>query len=539
MIIDNKIEPTPNAYKLPRGRLSILVFVYSMSVQGIAYSQENQHVNTWSINQKKLVSPEFVEADEELSPQAAEPLSQSVEPSIEPSPKLSSSEENQTVELAAIPVEDDLGAKAIDNDAPSFEESPLFESVATEAQANEPSVESSSPNAAQEINPNVIFNSELKDTLDRQFLAILKLEESADSFSEQFGELYVAYARTLVKAGRFDDARKMYAQALHNVKINNGVNAREQRSILSELFDMSLSIGNSADAEKHLKRLLWIDSEYPEDTYSFDMTMQLANYYLDQFLMTPVATEASLIGLNKSIRYFSHAVRRYGETSIKSSDLPYGDIAYAHYLKAQIRAHIDPELYVNARKRSYTDLDENDSRRSIDNSFGQSNRFLRQAFSKAKSEKDYVGAVEILLALGDIHLLYHGAHDAIYYYQEARKAARHLPENHPIVSSFSGPVKLPAFKLSVDRTPLSYGRSYQIVPMLLDIKKSGYVGTVTRQLDVNIPMGVRIRAKETAKLLRFRPIIEADKLVAINDHQYDIQVSIRNRSALANKEIEE
>jgi len=429
--------------------------------------------------------------------------------------------------------------KARDSDDPSFDEGPLFDAMPAEKQANALSVLSSLPSAVEQIQPVVRFNSELKDTLDRQFLAILKLEENADSFNEQFGELYAAYARTLVKAGRFDDARKMYAQALHNVKINNGVNAREQRSILSELFEMSLSIGNSADAEKHLKRLLWIDSEYPEDTYSFDMTMQLANYYLDQFLMTPVATEASLVGLNKSIRYFSHAVRRYSETSIKSSALPYGDIAYAHYLKAQIRASIDPELYVNARKRSYTDLDENDSRRSIDNSFGQSNRFLRQAFSKAKSEKDYVRAVEILLALGDIHLLYHGAHDANYYYQEARKAARHLPENHPIVSSFSGPVKLPAFKLSVDRTPLSYGRSYQIVPMLLDIKKSGYVGTVTRQLDVNIPMGVRIRAKETAKLLRFRPIIEANKLVAIDDHQYDIQVSIRKRSALANKEIEE
>jgi len=75
MIIDNKIESTSNAYKLPRGSLSMLVFVFSMSVQGNAYSQENQNINTWSINQKKAIKPDFVEADEELKPQSVEPLS--------------------------------------------------------------------------------------------------------------------------------------------------------------------------------------------------------------------------------------------------------------------------------------------------------------------------------------------------------------------------------------------------------------------------------------------------------------------------------
>jgi len=331
----------------------------------------------------------------------------------------------------------------------------------------------------------------------------------------------------------------MFANALHNAKINNGVNSLEQRPVLRELFGMSLAIGNSKDAEKHLKRLIWLDSSVPEDTYSFDMIIQLGNYYLDQFLMTPVVTEASLIGLNKAIRYYSYSIRRYAETPYHELALPYGDVAYAHYLKARVRRNIDAEVYVNARKKSHTDLDKHDTRHAIDNSFGQSNRYLRLAYARAREALDFEGTIQALIGIGDLHLLYGSHFDANTYYQLAIKSAQHLPNSHPLVESFSEPVKLPAFKLSVERDPLAYGRSYQIVPMLLDLKTNGSVGGVSRQPDVNIPMGMRIHAKNAAKNLRFRPIITEDKLVSVDDYEYDVKVRIRKLSSLANKDSED
>jgi len=389
------------------------------------------------------------------------------------------------------------------------------------------------------LKQSVDLNLQLKETLDLQFKAIQKLSETEDSFSEQFGELYLAYARSLLKVGRLDDARKMLANALHNNKINHGVNSLEQRPILRELFTMSLTIGNFVDAEKHLKRLIWLDTGAAEDTYSFDMIMQLGNYYLDQYLMTPAVTEESLVALNKSIRYFGYAIRRYSDASIKKLPLPYGDFAYAHYLKAKVRTEIDAELYVNARRRSYTEIDKHDTRSSTDDPFSESNRYLRLAYSKAKDDLDLGGIVKALLSIGDLHLLYVNASAANIYYQLARESAVALDSSHPIVQSFNDPVKLPAFELSVKRDPTAHGRSYQIVPMLLDVNINGSIGSVTRQSGVDLPMGMRIRAKQLAKSLRFRPVIDNGELVSVDDYHYDVQVPVRKHGSLANKEAQE
>lgn len=383
-------------------------------------------------------------------------------------------------------------------------------------------------------------NLEYKDTLEQQYAAIQQLAETEDAFNEQFGELYLAYARSLLRVGRLEEARKMFANALHNAKINNGVNSLEQRPILRELFSMNLSIGNSAEAEKHLKRLIWLDSSFPVDTYSFDMIMQLANYYLDQYLMAPKIGEDGLTALNKAIRYFGYTIRRYHDApEAKNLTLPYGDVAYAHFLKTQIRPSVDDDIYLNARKRGYLRLDKHDSPTSIDHSFSQSNRYLRLAFDKASKEKDVDATIKAIVNIGDLHLLYGNHLNANVFYQRARKVAENLPEEHPILRSFNEPVELPAFDLSVERGALSYGHSYQVVPMLLDINRNGYIGGVTRQPDVNIPMGMRIRAKNAAKSLRFRPIINKETLVSVDDLAYDVKVRIRNFGSVANKESEE
>jgi tetratricopeptide (TPR) repeat protein len=374
--------------------------------------------------------------------------------------------------------------------------------------------------------PSVSTNLALRETLDLQRKQIRTLGETHDSFDQQFAELYSAYGRRLLKAGRLDDARKMFANALHNVKINNGVNSVEQRPVLRDLVEMGLATGNLSDAEEQLKRLLWIEKEDPEDSYSFDLVMKLANYYLDKHLTSRRPTETSLIGLNKSIHYFGYALRRYSSALVAKPSLPYGDFAYAHFLKRQVFTEIDSKLYQDAQRRRFTDLSTIDSHLLTNNSFSQINQFLRLFYSAAKKRVDVEGATKALLSIGDLTLLYGNPKGANTYYQLARKNAEHLPKSHPIAKSFDAPLALPAFKLSKQRDPTAGGRAYQTVPMLLNIDATGTVVRVTRQSQAGISMGLRIKANHMAKRLRFRPIIDEGELKSIENHPYDIHVLI-------------
>jgi hypothetical protein len=377
------------------------------------------------------------------------------------------------------------------------------------------------------LEPNLAAILSLRPTLNLQFEQIQLLAETADSFDQRFGELYTAYAQTLMKVGRLKDARKMFANALHNVKVNNGVNSIQQRPALREQFEMELAIGNVINAETHLKRLLWIEKKSADDGYSFDMVMALGNYYLNQYLVSKKPTETSLVGLNKSIHYFGYALRRYSTALIAPQPLPYGDFAYAHYLKRLVRIEVDFELYIKARERSGRNLDAVDARRLIVSGFTESNYYLRQAYAEAKKSSDVGASVRALLSIADLYLLYGNTAGANTYYQLAGKNTEYLAPSHSTVENFDTPLKLPAFKLSIQRDPSAVNRAYQTVPMLLDINNRGFVGNVTRQSQVDIPMAIRIRAKKTAQLLRFRPIIEDGNLKPIKNHPYNVQVPVR------------
>lgn len=117
------------------------------------------------------------------------------------------------------------------------------------------------------LKPNLAAILSLRQSLDLQFKQLQQLTETEDSFDPRFGELYSAYARTLMKMGRLPEARKIFVNALHNVKVNNGVNSMQQRPVLRELFKMEIFTENVNDAEKHLKRLLWIEKENSDDSY--------------------------------------------------------------------------------------------------------------------------------------------------------------------------------------------------------------------------------------------------------------------------------
>lgn len=366
--------------------------------------------------------------------------------------------------------------------------------------------------------------AQLNKIISLQFNEILKLEETEDAFDERFGELYFAYGRSLLNAGEIDEAIGMFKNTLHNIKINNGVRGIEQRPILRALFEANLATDRHIEAEQHLKHLLWIDRNHSSDMYSMDIVIKMANYFFDQFRTSRTVTEQGLIGLNKSIGYFRYAIQNYNHTTGKTP-LPYGDFAHAHYLKTLVHSSTDPELYVIAQRKSLSSLRGiGVTRAIIENSFMQSDFYLKQAYEQAKKSLDLNVTIKSLIQLGDLHILYGSLKGARTYYKFAYELALALPKNHPIPLSFTQPVKLPAFELS------NFSRNHQktmheIVPMLIDIDKNGYVSSASRVRNIEFPMGLRIRAKNIAKALRFRPIINMTGLTSYSDLQYDVKVT--------------
>ncbi len=389
------------------------------------------------------------------------------------------------------------------------------------------------------VRPVAVLSPELRDSLERQFQEIQTLKETEDAFSEQLGESYLAYGRTLMQAGRIDESRKMLVNALHIAKINNGVTSIEQRPILRELFEMNFALGNTEETEEHLNRIIWLEKKVPnkDDIYSFDLVVRLGSYYLDLYLNNPIVSEQSLNYLNSSTRYLGYAVNRYGDKPLSQILLPYGELALAHHFKSRIQHEVDRSFYQDTRQRSYTDLNRSASRQGLRlSSFSRSERYLKDYLRKAKNERDLINTIQALLGLGDLNLLADKTNTASKYYDLAWSGAQNLPVTHPLVESFNAPVKLPSFNFAVVRRPIAPVREFETIPLSIDVDDDGKVRKVAREALIDTSVSNTNRARRIAKRVRFRPVIENGKLTAVNEYRYEVQVSVRKSKAVATKD---
>jgi len=379
------------------------------------------------------------------------------------------------------------------------------------------------------IQPVTSLSEEQRQTLEAQFDQIQLLKETEDAFSERLGESYLSYGRVLMQAGRTDEARKMLVNALHITKINHGVNAIEQRPILRELFELNFALSNFEDTEDNLQRIIWLEKKIPDnnDNYSYDLVVRLGNFYLDQYLNEPSISELSLHRLNKSTRYLSYALNRYGDRPLSEVLLPYGELALAHHLKSRIQSDVDRSFYQDTRQRSYTDLNRVQDRSSKRlSSFGRSESYLKSYLKKAKDEKDLVNTLRALLGLGDLNLMSGRQNAAQNYYDLAWTGAQHLPLDHPIVTSFDNPVKLPSFVFSVIREPIQTDRNFETIPVSVTIDETGRVKRVAREALIDVTTSKTNRARRIAKRARFRPAIDNGKLIASKDFPYEVKISV-------------
>ncbi len=386
--------------------------------------------------------------------------------------------------------------------------------------------------------PVVDLTPEFRASLERQFLQIQQIEEEEDAFSDNLGESYLAYGKLLAQAGRLDEARDMYAKALHLAKINNGVYAIEQRPVLRALFDMHGAKYEAADMEKHLKQIIWLEKKNPDirDAYTFDMIIRLGNLYIHQYYFEPKVTELALERINSAIRLFNYALNRYGDAPLTERVMPYGELALLQFIKSTINREIDRSFYEKSRFRQFTDIDKSPKARTGSNYLGNGLYHLKKYLIKAQKENNVEHQVRALRGIGDMYLLFNGSQQAARSYNLAWLKAAELDETHELVTSFDTPVRLPDFNYVSQREESISRDGIVAVPLNFDIDKYGRVGKIhTSAADAPEPKIV-FRAKRISKRLKFRPMVENGKMIATHNFDYDIRVKLRSGERVAKVE---
>ncbi len=389
--------------------------------------------------------------------------------------------------------------------------------------------------------PVIDQSPELRASLERQFEQILKLEEEEDAFSENLGEAYLGYGRLLGEVGRLEEARDMYAKALHISKINNGVYAIEQRPVLKTMFYMFQAQGKVEEMENYLKQVIWLERKQPDvrDNFSYDMVVALGNTYIDKYLAWPKITETSLIRINKSIHYLNYAIQRYSDLPLEEGLLPYGEMALLYYFKHRIALELNRSFYEFSRQRQFTEIDKFPAVNSRSNFLNSAQGYLKTYLKKAEEEGDIEHQVRALRDLGDINLLFERGTVAQKFYEKAWVLASDLPPTHELVTSFDQPNKLPDFNYAGTRSAyLDREVEAVYVPLVMNLDRFGRIKKILSKAEDNPLPKYVFRAKRESRKYVFRPPIDNGKMIESNAHEQEIRVLLRSRAVAQGPEIE-
>lgn len=389
------------------------------------------------------------------------------------------------------------------------------------------------------VRPVLNIDDDLRRQLEVQFQAIQDLRDTEDAFSEKLGEGFFSYADALQRAGRLEEAREMFAQALHLNKINNGVNNISQRPILRSLAGIELAEGDLESAEQYVSRMIWLEKQNrTRDTLSFDIILALANKLLDKYLYRPVAGETSIGSLNRASNYFDYLIRRYGAQPLDKLLMPYGELAYTQYLKSRLATRAASASYITpARSQSPRGFDSfnRDQRRLLSprgtgpTNLGRGEVSMRQYLNKALNSGNVEHAVRALLNIGDVNHLFGRTEFAAGFYKHAWAQAQKLDENHELVIGMSRPHKLPNFYFASDRKhdELETHTPRTNVPLEISVTKFGRVNTVFTDSESSDNPKLIARARRAAKQVVFRPAIQGGEVVGTDRYTENIRVVVR------------
>ena len=510
--------------------IMLLFFALLLLCQGFSEVRAAPQSKGWSIG-NTATSEAAENADDteaELSENtAAETDSPEAENTVEAEP------EDSAPELAEAPEEAVEESEVIGDAELTAEDDAAAQSQAI-AEAEQ--VQSSTELVTQ---PVIDLDPALRDSLDLEFQRILELQETQDAFNEDLGEAYLGYGQALQRAGRLEEARDMFANALHISKINNGVNSIQQRPMLKALFEISFARQNAEDAEEHLKRIIWLEGNHKNirDDFSFDMVLRLGNLYIDRYLARPTASDTSIANLASAERYLKYAIDRYSDEPMDKLLMPYGELALVNFLKGKTqsevrtkrvedRRNLPPSL---SRQESINIIEQERVKYAVENSFYQAEEYLIKYLTKAKAEDNNEHVITALLNLADLNLLYGRKIGASQYYELAWMEAQELPVDHPIVVEFSQPTALPAFSYALEREPVEGRLKALFVPLTFNLDDRGRVRGFSEDNTGEPYPDLLKRAMRAAKRMRFRPVIENGKMIGANDYTYDIKVLVRRK----------
>ena len=417
--------------------------------------------------------------------------------------------------------------------------------ILDDAETGEPKPDGSVTNEPQELSEPedtpvelsltpVEVSSELNQNLATQFLRISELEKTEDAFSSTLGEEYFSYGLMLKRSGRIEEAREMIVDALHITKVNDGVYAIEQRPMLRELFDINLSLGKTEELEESLGKIIWLENKSPKsrEYYSFNMVVKLGHHFLDLYSIRPIRDNTSLELLDKSARYFSYAIRQYGDATIDQLLMPYGELSLVHYHRSKLIARLTKERFsgLTQRRSAFQRVEQSQSQEFFDETFSKTELYAKIHLSKAKRENNQPQIVAALLALGDSNLLFRRNLAAADFYRVAWEEAQKLPADDPLLLSFDKPVRLPAFNFALEKEPAKRaGANYAFLPVMVDVDVRGKVISVEDNV-VGAPSNkIASRARRIVKNSRFRPAIKNGELQSVVAHQEKIRVLVSKK----------
>ncbi len=501
-----------------KSSLTMLLFFAPMLCSSPAVLAQQEPATGWAISDQEAAA---------LEESAAEPASKLASEQIDDQAVSSKPESSASEETPEDTTEEAI--ETADEQTPPLNSNALSSSPDT--------IVTPAPRPEIPTTPILDLSDAQRAQLAAQFEELQALKDTEDAFSERLGETYFSYAAALQDTGQLEEARKLFAQALHIAKVNNGVNSIEQRPMLRSLFHLELAQGDLEQAEEYVKRMIWVEKQHPDvrDTYTFDAVRDIANEYVDQYLFRPVAGDSSIFLLDSAARYFRYAINRYGDQPLEQLVLPYGELAYVQYLKSKLSNQYERLSYQDTRQRArgFEQFDRRQQRPvlrptpTIRNPLGGSERYIREYLAKAEQSQNQEHAVKALLNLGDINLLFGRKGFAEQYYREAWRLAQDLAEDHELVLGMQEPVKLPAFFYSQDRPEIEKFNPEVTFPLEIAVSEDGKVSKVFTDPDASETPKIAQRARRLARRLSFRPAIEGGKMVGTDRIVQDVRVLVR------------
>lgn len=390
----------------------------------------------------------------------------------------------------------------------------------------------------------IVISKRLHRDLQRQYNQLQKVLETEDAFSMSLAESYFGYAGLLREAQRFDEAIDAYTTALHIEKVNHGIYSLRQRTALRSLFDMHLELGDIEQAEHQLQRILWIEDHNPDliDKMTFDSILKLGNYYVDLFDQSKRKSERVMGYLRSASNLFVVAEEKFGKQPIAELLMPYGEIALVNYYLGKVAENAQKEsnLFRSSFSRGGSYYGSNESaelNHFMAQSFRRAEAYLQVYIAKAYDEKQLDQLVYAIINFADLQLLFRKRQAAGKYYQIAWEQAQKLSPDHPIRTSFSKPVRLPAFNYAIkqkragsdDEEP-----TFTEIEVQFDVNKLGLAKNIAVK---NIEEGLNTeqkkqhkRAMRTIRQSVFRPAIVEGKPVVTEQLSQNVKVFTKNKS---------